>query len=113
MIVLEESFPFKDDLVTLNRNYFTGILIHEIFYPCLKNTCSKFSSNGFLEGCLAYFQFISQSENFKDILVGLVPNCTKQSGDREFFLTIDVCIHDIVDVSCKFNPGTLERDNPG
>ena len=40
MYFLQYGFTVDNNLVTFDRNHFTGIFINEIFNPCFQNTCS-------------------------------------------------------------------------
>ena len=42
-----------------------------------------------------------------------VTNGTEKSRNGQLLLTVDVGIHNVVDVGGKFNPRTLERNDTG
>ena len=102
-----------DDLVTLDGNHFAGILVHEVLHPGAEHTGGELAAKGLLQVGLVDLDLLGQVENVNDVLVGLKTNRTQKSGHREFLLTVDVGIHDIVDVSCKLNPGATEGDDTG
>ena len=104
---------FHDDLITLDRNNLTGILIYEVLVPALQDTGCKFTTQRFLESGLVNLYFLCQFENLKDILIILVSDSTKQSGNRQLLLTVNVCIHHIINIRSKLNPRTLERNDTG
>ena len=55
---------------------------------------------------------LEQSElELKDILIGIETDSAQKGCYRQLLLTIDVCVHDIVDVSSELNPRALEWDN--
>jgi exonuclease III len=45
MFIFNDCIALNDYLITLDRNYLTGILIYEIFHPCFQNTCGELSSD--------------------------------------------------------------------
>ena len=100
-----------DHLITLDRNNLTGILIHEIFVPALQHTCSQLTSNHLLEVGLVNLHLLSEVEYLQDVLIGLKTNGTQQRCYGQLLLTVDIGIHDIVDVSSKLNPRALERND--
>ena len=95
---------FHDDLVALDRYNFAGILINEVLVPALEHTCSKTLAKIFLKVGLVDLHLFCKVENLKDVLVGLKTDGTQEGSNRQFLLTVDVCIHHIVDVCCKLNP---------
>ena len=46
-----------------------------------------------------------------DFLIGFETNGTEEGRHGQLLLTIDVCVHDIVDVSSKLNPRALEGND--
>ena len=69
MLRLQHCFTINDNLVTLDRNNFTGIFINEIFNPRFQNTSSQPSANDFLQPRTGNIHFISQTKYFKNILI--------------------------------------------
>ena len=108
---LQYGFTVDNNLVTFDRNHFTGIFINEIFNPCFQDTCSQFAAQHFLQICLVNLHIFCKVENFKNIFVILETNRTQQSSYRQFLLTVNVCIHHIIDVGSKLNPRTFKRNN--
>ena len=47
----------------------------------------------------------------QNFLVGFETDGTKECRHGQLLLTIDVCVHDIVDVSSKLNPRALEGND--
>ena len=105
------SLTLHDYFITLDRYYFTSILINEVLIPTLQNTSSKLTTNSSLHILLVNLHLLSEIKNLKNILILFVTNSTQQCGYRQLLLTIDICIHYIVNVSCKFNPASLERND--
>ena len=56
---------------------------------------------------------LCEVENLQDVLVVLKPYGTEQCRDGQLLLTVDVRIHDVVDVRCELNPASLEGDDAG
>ncbi len=108
---VEHGFAVDYNLVALDRNYFSGILIREILEPGLQHTCGELAAHCSAEISLVHLDFLGKTENFNNILITFQTDSTKQSGYRELFLTVDVGIHHIVDVSGEFNPRATERNN--
>jgi hypothetical protein len=113
ILVVENSLTLYEDLITLDGYNFSGILVSEVLYPRLEDTCSKLASLGLEHGLLVYLDSLCEVEDLKDVLVTLVTNGTKQGGYWQFLLAVDVGIHDIVDVSSELDPRTLEWDDTG
>ena len=112
-IVCQFTFTIQDYFITLDRYNFTGILVNEVFRPTLQHTGSQllaFSLNKVLTGNLNLF---CKVKDLKNVLIVLKANCSQQSCNGQFLLTVDVCIHDIVNVSSKLNPTSLERNDTG
>ena len=105
------SLTLHDYLVTLDRYNFTSILIHEVLIPALQNTSSKSLADSSLHVLLVHLHFLSEVEDLKDILILLITDGTEQSSYRQLLLTVDIGIHDVVDVSSKLNPAALEWDD--
>ena len=57
--------------------------------------------------------FIGHAEEFQDVFIGFKPDGTQQRGYREFFLTVDIREHHVIDVGGKFHPGSFEGDHAG
>ena len=105
------SFAIDDHLITLNRNYLTGIFVNEVLYPRCQYTCSQLTAYSLLQVGLGYLHLIGQIEDLEDLLIGLEADGTQQCGYGQLLLTVDVSIHHIVDVRCELNPRTLERND--
>ena len=58
-----------------------------------------------------YLNLLSEIEDLKNVLIALITDGTEKSCYRQLLLTVNVCEHDIVDVSSKLNPRTLERND--
>ena len=71
-----------NDLVTLNRNDFTGILINEVLVPRLHHVTGKFASNSILKILLVDLDFLAEVENLKNILITLKADSTQKSSNR-------------------------------
>ena len=110
---VEDGIAFHNDLVTFDGNNFTGILVNEVFYPCAEYAGSEALANVFAKGFFITLYFVGHAEEFEDVFICFVTDSTEQGGYGEFFLTVDVCVHHVVDVGSKFHPRTFEGDNAG
>ena len=113
MFRLDYGFTVDNNFVTLDRNNFTGIFVYKILNPCFQYTCRQLTTYNLLEVRLVHLHVFCQVEDFKNILIILKTDSSQQCGYRQLLLTVDISIHDIVDVGSKLNPRTLERDNTG
>ena len=57
------------------------------------------------------FHLFGEIEEIEDLLIRLKANSTQQGRHRELLLTVDVGIHDIVDVRSELDPRALERND--
>ena len=113
MFRLDYSFTIDNDFVTLDGNNFTGIFVYKILNPCFQHTCGQLTSHHLLEIRLVYLHVFRQIKDLENVLVILKTDGSQQSSNRQFLLTVNVGIHDVVDVGGKLNPRTLERDDTG
>ena len=111
MLLFQYGFTIDNNFVTFDRNHLTGIFINEIFNPCFQDTCSQFTAQHFLQICLVNLHIFCKVENLKNIFVVLEADRTQQSSYRQFLLTVNVCVHHVIDVSSKLNPRTFKRNN--
>ena len=93
-----------DDLITLNGYNFAGILINEVLVPALQHTCCQLLAYHLLQGCLVNLHLLSEVEDLQDVLIGFEADGTKKSSNRQLLLTVNISIHDIVNVRSKLNP---------
>ena len=100
-----------NDGVTLDRRYFTGIFIHEILYPCSHHISGQFTTDTCLQRLAVHLHLFCQIEAVEDVTIGLETDGAEQCGNRQFLLTVDVSIHDLVDIRSELDPRTAERDN--
>ena len=113
MIFFQNGFTIDNNFITLDRDNFTCIFIHKIFHPSLQYTGCQPTADSLLHVGFVHLHFFGKAKNLKDIPIALESYCTKQSGNRQFLLTIDICIHDIINVCSKLNPRTSEGDYTG
>ena len=109
MFRLDYSFTVNNDFVTLDGNNFTGIFVYKILNPCFQHTCGQLTSHHLLEVRLVHLHVFRQIKNLENVLVILKSDGSQQSGNRQFLLTVNVRIHDVVDVGGKLNPRTTVR----
>ena len=100
-----------DDLVTLDGRHLTGILIDEILDGGLHDVSREFASDASLEGLTVDLHLLGEVETVEDVLVGLEADGTQQGRHGQFLLTVDVSIHDLVDIRRELDPRTAERDD--
>ena len=111
MAFLNYCLAVDNHIVSLDAHDFAGVLVHKVLNPCFKHARSKLAAHGFLKICLVDFDFLCQTEYFDDVFVAFQTDSSQQCCHREFFLSVDVSVHDIVDVSGKLYPRTAERDD--
>ena len=95
---------FQDNLITLDRNNLTGILINEVLVPALQYTGSQLRADNLLQSLLVNLHFLSKIKNLQDVLICLKADSSQQSGYRQLLLTVDVGIHHVVDIRSELNP---------
>ena len=93
-----------DNLITLDRNHLTRILIHEVFVPALQHTGCQLRTNNLLQGFLVNLNLFGKIENLQDIFISLETDGSQQGGYGQLLLTIDVGIHHVVDIRSELNP---------
>ncbi len=103
----------QDDLVTLDGNYLTGVLIYEVLRPCFQYVTGQTATYILLQFSLGTAYLFGQVEAVQDILIRLKTDSTQQGGHRQFLLTIDVSVHHLVDIRCELNPRATERNDTG
>ena len=54
--------PVQDDLVTLDGNHFSGVLIHKVFRPLLQHPCSQFPADDFFSVFIIDLNLLNQLE---------------------------------------------------
>ena len=111
MLWFQNSFTVDNYLITFDSYNFTGILINEVFCPCLQNTSCQFTSDDFLQVGLVNLNVFCQIKDFKNIFIVFKTYGTQQCSYRKLLLTVDISIHHVIDIGRKFNPRTFERDN--
>ena len=104
VIIGNLRLTLHDDLITLNGNHLTGILVNEVLIPTLQHTGSQFRTDILLQCSLVDLHLFRQVEDLEDFLICLKTYGTKQRRNRQLLLTVDVCIHHIIDVSGKLDP---------
>ena len=112
-VVVEDLATVDDDLDTLNGGHLAGVLVDEVLELGLQHVVGELAALGGLEVRRGDLDLVSQVEDVDDILVGVVTDGPEQGGHRQFLLTVDVRVHDIVDVRRELDPGSLERNDTG
>ena len=110
-LLVDLRLTLYNHFVTLDGYHLGGILVHEVFRPSLHHVTCQTATDHLLLGGRSNLHLLSQVEAIKDILVALETYSAKQCGNRQFFLTVDVRIHHVVDVRRKLDPRTAERDD--
>ena len=98
---------------TIDGDDLSGVFVFEVFGPGLEDLGRQLPSLVFLEALRCGLHFVSQSEDVDDVLVRIIADRTQKGRYRQLLLTVDVGIHDIVDIGRKFDPGSFEGDDPG
>ena len=104
MLLKEDRLTVNYDLITLNRDDLTSVLVYEILDPGLQDTRRKLAANTLAEISLVDLHLVSKTENLKNIFIGLITNRAQHRGHRKLLLAVDVRVHDIVYVRGKLNP---------
>ena len=113
MFGFQHGLAVDNNLITFYGNHFPCIFIYKVFHPRLQHTGGQLSSDSLFQAGLVDLYFFRQIENFQNILVAFKTNRPQQRRNRQFLFTVDVRIHHVVDVGCKFNPRTTERNYSG
>ncbi len=82
VLFLEYCLAVDDDLGTLDIHHLTGLVVHKILIPGFGDGCGKFLSQIFLQVRFGGLDLVSDIENAQDVLVGLITDGAKQSGNR-------------------------------
>ncbi len=111
MFLRKLDFAVDYDVVTLDRDDLARILVDEVLDPCRQNTRSELAADGLFKICFGDLYLVGQIEDLQYLLVGFVTDRSQQSRYGQLLLTVDVGIHDVVDVRCELYPRTFERDD--
>ena len=111
VVLVELCIALYDNLVTLDRYHFARVFIYEVLNPGLEYAGCEFASYMLTQVGLVDLDLVCQAKDIEDILVGLITDGAQQGGNGQFLLTVDICVHHIVDVCSKFDPASLERDD--
>ena len=107
----EFDIALDDHLGTLHGDDLAGVLVDEILGPGLHHTSGELFAENFLQIILVDLHLFGELKDIEDILVGLVADGAEQRGDGQFLLTVDIRIHDVVDIGRKLHPRTFERND--
>ena len=77
VICFNNHFAIEDNLVPFDRNNFTSIVIYEILEPGFDNPGGQFPSYNFFQVSLIHLNFIGETEDFKNILIGFITDGTE------------------------------------
>ena len=113
IILGEFLVALDDDFGTFHRNDLTGVLVNKVLRPGVNDSGGKLFSDDFFQIGLGDLHLFSKREDVQNIFVRLKTDSSQQRSNRELFLSVDVSIHDIVDVGGKLHPRPFERDNTG
>src|SRR5580704_5577990 len=58
-----------------------------------------------------HFHFIGHPKKCKYILICFISDRTQQGSNREFLFPVDIRKHNVIDIGCKFHPGTFKWNN--
>ena len=113
IVLVQHCLAVQNNFVSLDGYHFTGIFVGKVFNPALNDTCGQLPAYHFLQIGLAYLDFFSKVEDLKYFAVGFKADGTQEGRYGQFLLTVDIGVHDAVDVCGKFYPRALERDDAG
>ena len=74
MVLLKNGLALKHHLVALDRYYFTGIFINEVFHPALQYTCGKATAKHLFQAGLVHLDLLGEVEDLENVFVGFVTN---------------------------------------
>ncbi len=111
MFFFQNGVSVQNNFIPFNGNHFSGVFVNKVFNPGFEYAGCKLPAQAFLQTGFCDFDFIGQAKDFQNVFVTFKPYGPEQRGDRQFFLSVNVSVHHVVDVCCKFNPGTFERDD--
>ena len=112
VLLFQNRVALQNNFVALNRHHFSGILVHEVFAPRFQHAGRQLAVQHTLQTGLGNFDFLGQAEDLQNVLVALKTDGTEQRRHRQLLLPVDVRVHHVVDVRCKFNPAAFERNDP-
>ena len=104
VVLVENGLTVNDNLVPLDVDYLTGVLVHEVLVPCLEDAGGELGTDILRKFFLGGLHLACKSEDIEDVLVTLESDGPQQGRDRELLLPVDVGVHDIVDVGGELNP---------
>ena len=113
VVFLEYRLAVDDHFRTGDIHHLTGLVIYKILVPCLGDGGRQFLAHILLQVGFGCLHLLGDVENAEDVLVRLIADGAQQRRDRQFLLTVDVRIKDIVDVGGEFHPGAFEGDDTG
>ena len=112
-VVVEDLASLNDSHSPLNGDDFSGVLVLKVFHPSLQNLGGELPALVLSENLRSGLDFVSESEDVYDVFVRIISDRPEKRGDRQLFLSVNVGVHDIVDVSRELDPGSFEGDDPG
>ena len=107
------GFTLQHHLMALKRYHLTRILIGKVLIPALQYTGGERTAYAVFEILTVDLHFLGEVENLKNVLISLISDGTEHRRHGQFFLTVDVSVHHVVDVRRELNPGTFERNDAG
>ena len=112
VLLLEHRVAVEHELVPLDADHLTGVLVHEVLDPGLQHTGGQTAAQNALHPGLRNLHLLREVEDAQDVPVGFIADGTEQRGDGKLLLPVDVRVHHAVDVGGEFNPAALERNDP-
>ena len=104
LVFVENGLAVDYDLVSLDGDDLARIFVNEVLDPRFQDTRGEFAADALLEIGLAYFDLVGKPEDCENIFIGLETDCTEHRRYGELLLTVDVGVHDIVDVGSELDP---------
>ena len=104
VVFLEHRLSVDNHFRTFDVHHLTSLVIYKVLVPCLGHGGCQLLSHILLQigfGCL---HLLGNVENAEDVLIGLIADSAQQRRDRQFLLTVDVSIENVVDVCGEFHP---------
>ena len=113
MLLGEFNVALDDHLGTLHGDDLAGVLVDKVLGPGLHHTGSELLAEHSFQIVAIDLDLFSKLEDVKDVLIGLIADGTQEGSDGQFLLTVDISVHDVVDIGRKFHPRALEGNNTG
>ena len=111
VVFIQYRLAVNDDFRAFDRNNFTSAFVYKVFSPSADYATCDLAANHLLKVGLVDRNLFCKIKEQQDVLIVSITDGTEQRCYRQLLLTINVSIHHAVDIRCKLNPASLERNN--